>query len=94
MRTCKEWMDSHQTHHARQHTESSYLLKPIIKKEMQYAPGCDALKFRRDLLAKNLKDMFSVEELSYVVYKRLYALLEKEYARAFDKLDKGESRKG
>ena len=94
MRTCKEWMASHRTRHARPHTESSYFLKPIIKKEMQCAPGCDVLKFKYDLLAKNLKDMFSVEELSYMAYMQLTSILKQEYARSLEKLNKGERRKG
>ena len=69
-------------------TFNTTILKDSIINEMRRAPNCDALKFRRDLLARNLKDMFSIEELSYTVYQRLYALLQQEYTRALDKMNK------
>lgn len=66
-------------------TFNTTILKDSITNEMRRATGRDALKAKHDLLAANLKDMFSIEELSYVVYQRLYALLEQEYTLALDK---------
>lgn len=77
-------------------TFNQTILKDSIIHEMRTAPGCNALKFRCNLLAENLSDMFSIEELSYTVYQRLYALLMQEYEQAFDKLSEREekNRKG
>ena len=69
-------------------TFNATILKDSIVSEMRRATGRDALKTKHDLLAANLKDMFSIEELSYVVYSRLITLLEQEYTRALDKMDK------
>ena len=71
----------------RRGTFNATILKDSIISEMRRATSRDALKTKRDLLAANLKDMFSIEELSYVVYSRLITLLEQEYARALDKMD-------
>lgn len=68
-------------------TFNTTILKDSITNEMRRATGRDALKAKHDLLAANLKDMFSIEELSYVVYSRLITLLDQEYARALDKMD-------
>lgn len=77
-------------------TFNQTILKDYIIREMRTAPGRNALKFRYDMLARNLRDMFSIEELSYPVYRRLYALLLLEYERTFNKLSKREdkNRKG
>lgn len=69
-------------------TFNATILKDSITSEMRRATGRDVLKTKHDLLAANLKDMFSIEELSYVVYSRLITLLEQEYTRALDKMDK------
>lgn len=69
-------------------TFNATILKDAIVNEMRRATGRDALKSKHDLLAANLKDMFSIEELSYIVYQRLYALLEREYTRALNKMNK------
>ena len=66
-------------------TFNTTILKDSIVHEMRCATCRDALKAKHDLLAVNLKDMFSIEELSYVVYSRLITLLEQEYTRALDK---------
>ena len=73
-------------------TFNQTILKDSITREMRSAPGLHALKVRFDLLSRNLRDMFSIEEVSYTVYKRLYAVLLLEYARAFDKINKREEK--
>lgn len=76
----------------RRGTFSQTILKNSITREMRSAPGRHELKFRFDLLSRNLRDMLSIEEVSYVVYQRLYAVLLQEYARAFDKMNKREKK--
>lgn len=90
MRDCRLWLGFPHDNRNRPRSVSSQVLREIIKKEMRRAKGRDTLKAKRDLMAKNLRDMFTVQELSYVVYMRLISLLEKEYARAIDKIVKGE----
>ena len=69
-------------------TFNATILKDAIVNEMRRATDRDELKAKYDLLSANLKDMFSIEELSYIVYQRLYALLEREYTRALNKMDR------
>lgn len=91
MRTCKDWLGLPRNYNGDGTypcTASSQILRSVIEKEMRRAPGRDALNAKYDLLAANLKDMFSVGELSYVTYSRLDALLEQEYTLALDKMDK------
>lgn len=80
----------------RRGTFNQTILKDSITREMRSAPDLHALKFRFDLLSRNLRDMFTIEEISYVVYQRLHAVLLQEYARALDKMNEREekSRKG
>lgn len=92
MRDCKLWLRLPHDNRNRHGSVSSQVLQEIIKKEMRNAPCLHTLKFRFDLLSRNLKDMFSIEEVSYVVYKRLYAVLLHEYERAFDKLNEREEK--
>ena len=91
MRTCKDWLGLPRNYNGDGTypcTASSQILRSVIEKEMRRAPGRDALNAKHNLLAANLKDMFSVGELSYATYSRLDALLAQEYTRALDKIDK------
>lgn len=75
-------------------TFNTTALKDVIIREMRHAAGREALSAKHDLLAVNLRDMFAIEELSYVVYSRLVALLELEYRRALGKIDRGKKTTG
>lgn len=93
MRDCKIWFDSPRARGKfNNQTVSSQVLQDIIKREMRRATGSDALNAKCNLLYANLKDMFSIEELSYMTYSRLVALLEHEYTRALNKMNKGGSK--
>ena len=87
MRTCKEWMDSHQTNH-RTYTESSYFLYPIIRKEIRSAPNKVVLNRRYTIMSTNLRLMFEHEELSGPSYSRLKILLRGEYEDRWNELRK------
>ena len=88
MRTCKEWVDSHRTSHARNYTESSYFLHPIIKKEIRNAPNKVVLNRRYTIMDTNLRLMFEHEELSGPSYSRLKILLRGEYENRWNELRK------
>ena len=88
MRTCKEWIDSHRTSHARNYTESSYFLKPIIIKEIRNAPNKAVLNRRYTIMDANLRLMFEHEELSGPSYSRLKILLRGEYENRWNALRK------
>ena len=88
MRTCKEWMDSPRTNHARPHTESSYFLKPIIIKELRNAPHKDVLNRRYSIMGTSLRLMFEREELSGPSYSRLKIILRGEYETRLEALQK------
>lgn len=75
-------------------TFNTIILKDSIIGEMRRATSRDALNAKHDLLSKNLRDMFSIEELSYAVYSYLDTLLEQEYMRALGKMDKLERKTG
>lgn len=99
MRTCKDWLGLPRNYNGDGTypcTASSQILRSVIEKEMRRASERDALNAKRDLMSTNLKDMFSVGELSYITYSRLDALLEQEYTRALDRITKHEekNRKG
>lgn len=99
MRTCKGWLGLPRNYNGDGTypcTASSQILRRAIEKEMRRASERDALNAKRDLMSTNLKDMFSVGELSYITYSRLDALLEQEYTRALDRITKYEekNRKG
>ena len=86
MRTCKEWMDSPRTSHARPHTEYSYFLKPIIIKEIRNAPNRAVLNRRYMIMDTNLRLMFEHEELSGPAYSRLKIILRGEYETRLEEL--------
>ena len=88
MRTCKEWMGSHRTNHARPHTESRYFLQPIIIKEMRNAQNRAVLNRRYTIMSTNLRLMFEHEELSGPSYSRLKILLRGEYENRWNALRK------
>ena len=88
MRTCKEWMDSPRTNHARPHTESSYSLKPIIIKEIRNAPNRAVLNRRYTIMSTNLRLLFEHEELSGPSYSRLKIILRGEYENRWNELRK------
>ena len=88
MRTCKVWIDSHRTSHARNYTESSYFLKPIIIKEIRNAPNKDVLNRRYSIMDTNLRLMFEREELSGPAYSRLKIILRGEYETRLESLRK------
>ena len=88
MRTCKEWMDSHRTSHARNYTESSYFLKPIIIKEIRNAPNRAVLNRRYTIMSTNLRLLFEHEELSAPSYSRLKNILRGEYENRWNALRK------
>lgn len=88
MRTCKEWIDSHRTSHARNYTESSYFLKPIIMKEIRNAPNRAVLNRRYSIMSTNLRLMFEREELSGPSYSRLKIILRGEYENRWNELRK------
>ena len=88
MRTCKEWMDSPRTNHARQHTESSYFLQPIIRKEIRNAPNKVVLNRRYTIMDTNPRLMFEHEELSGPAYSRLKIILRGEYENRLEALQK------
>ena len=88
MRTCKEWMDSHRTNHARNYTESSYFLQPIIIKEIRNAPDRTVLNRRYSIMSTNLRLMFEREVLSGPSYSRLNILLRGEYEFRLEVLQK------
>ena len=88
MRTCKVWMDSHRTSHARNYTESSYFLKPIIIKEIRNAPSKAVLNRRYTIMDTNLRLMFEHEELSGPSYSRLKIILRGEYETRLESLQK------
>ena len=87
MRTCKEWMDSSPSH-ARNYTESSYFLKPIIIKEIRRAPNKAVLNRRYTIMDANLRLMFDHEELSGPAYSRLKIILRGEYENRLESLRK------
>ena len=88
MRTCKEWMGQPRTNHARQHTESSLLLRQAIKKETRKAPSRSALNRRYTIMSTNLRLMFEHDELSGPSYSRLKILLRGEYENRWNELRK------
>ena len=88
MRTCKVLVDSHRTSHARNYTESSYFLKPIIIKEIRNAPNKAVLNRRYTIMDTNLRLMFEHEELSGPSYSRLKIILRGEYETRLESLQK------
>ena len=88
MRTCKAWIDSHRTSHARNYAESSYFLKPIIIKEIRTAPNEVVLNRRYSIMDTNLRLMFEHEELSGPAYSRLKIILRGEYETRLEALQK------
>ena len=88
MRTCKVWTDSHRTSHARNYTESSYFLKPIIIKEIRNAPNKAVLNRRYSIMDTSLRLMFEREELSGPAYSRLKIILRGEYEARLEALRK------
>ena len=88
MRTCKVWIDSHRTSHARNYTESSYFLKPIIIKEIRNAPNRSVLNRRYTIMSTNLRLMFEREALSGPSYSRLKIILRGEYENRWNALRK------
>ena len=87
MRTCKEWMDQLRPNH-RTYTESSYFLRPIIKKEIRTAPNRVVLNRRYTIMSTNLRLMFEHEELSGPSHSRLKILLRGEYENRWNELRK------
>ena len=88
MRTCKVWIDSPRTSHARNYTESIYFLKPIIIKEIRNAQNKDVLNRRYSIMDSNLRLMFEREELSGPSYSRLKIILRGEYETRLEALQK------
>ena len=88
MRTCKEWMDQPRTNHARPHTESSYFLHPIIRKELRNATNKVVLNRRYSIMGTNLRLMFEHEELSGPAYSRLKIILRGEDETRLEALQK------
>ena len=88
MRTCKEWIDSPRTNHARPYTESRSFLKPIIIKEIRTAPNEVVLNRRYSIMDTNLRLMFEREELSGPSYSYLKFILRGEYETRLEALQK------
>ena len=86
MRTCKEWMGSPRTNHARTRTVDSQVLQEIIKKEMRNAQNRSVLNRRYTIMSTNLRLMFEHEELSGPSYSRLKILLRGEYENRWGSL--------
>ena len=74
--------------HERPHTESSYVLRPIIIKEMRNAQNRAVLNRRYTIMSTNLRLMFEHEELSGPSYSRLKILLRGEYENRWNALRK------